>query len=70
MHSKDVESVSDSNDLLDKKVMRKLHDRLFAIGAMEEPPCFCCGYNGHGYYNPAQHACAARHHKLSHKDKM
>lgn len=46
------------------KHAQEMEDRLFALGAMEEAPCFCCGYNGPGYYQPEQHACAARHHKL------
>lgn len=42
----------------------KLEDKLFALGAMERPPCFCCGYNGPGYYNSKMHPCAKRHHEL------
>lgn len=42
--------------------IERLRDLLFARGAMEEPPCFCCGYAGRGYYQPDQHPCAARHH--------
>ena len=41
-----------------------LEDKLFRLGAMNEPPCFICGYNGQGYYQPDQHPCAERHHKL------
>ena len=41
-----------------------LEDRLFALGEMENSPCFCCGYNGPGYFQPDQHPCAERHHKL------
>lgn len=48
----------------------ELENRLFALGAMEDSPCFCCGYNGPGYYQPAQHACAARHHKLRHNKEL
>lgn len=44
---------------------RELEDRLFALGAMDEPPCFCCGYNGPGYYQPNVHKCAERHHRLA-----
>lgn len=47
-----------------KKVLRKYEDRLFALGEMENAPCFCCGYNGPGYYNMEQHPCAERHHRL------
>jgi len=36
---------------------------LFSMGAMDNPPCFKCGYNGPGYYNPKKHPCAYHHHK-------
>lgn len=49
---------------LSPKKRRELEDHLFALGAMKEAPCFCCGYNGPGYYQPDTHLCAARHHKL------
>ena len=55
---------ADEKDLLKAKVKR-LEDILFARGAMEEAPCFCCGYNGPGYYQTDQHPCAKRHHKLT-----
>lgn len=42
----------------------RLENLLFKRGAMETAPCFVCGYNGAGYYNPDVHKCAARHHKL------
>lgn len=48
--------------LLDRCV--QLEDRLFALGAMNEAPCFCCGYNGPGYHQYASHPCAARHRAL------
>jgi hypothetical protein len=38
---------------------------LFALGAMEHAPCFCCGYSGSGYFSPRTHPCAARHHNLT-----
>jgi hypothetical protein len=41
-----------------------LRDMLFARGAMKDAPCFCCGYNGPGYFNPETHSCAAKHHVL------
>lgn len=28
----------------------------------EQAPCYLCGYNGPGYYQPDTHACAARYH--------
>jgi len=37
---------------------------LFTLGAMNNPPCFCCGYNGEGYYKPDKHPCAAKHHAV------
>jgi cell division protein FtsB len=40
----------------------KYEEMLFALGAMDNPPCFCCGYNGSGYYQPDKHPCAERHH--------
>lgn len=46
------------------KKIKILENRLFMMGAMDKPPCFCCGYNGPGYYNSEQHPCADRHHKL------
>ena len=46
-----------------------LEDRLFTAGAMEQAPCFCCGYNGPGYFSPRKHPCAARHHNLCGLDK-
>lgn len=46
-----------------------LEDRLFTLGEMNKPPCFCCGYNGEGYYQPEKHPCAERHHKLFNNQK-
>jgi len=42
----------------------ELEDLLFALGAMEQAPCFCCGYNGSGYFQPDKHPCAERHYRL------
>jgi hypothetical protein len=28
----------------------------------EQAPCYLCGYNNGGYYQPEQHPCAARYH--------
>lgn len=41
----------------------ELEDLLFATGQMMVAPCFCCGYNGPGYYQPQTHPCAKRHHE-------
>ena len=43
---------------------RRLEDILLVAGGMGHAPCFICGYNGPGYFQPLQHRCAARHHKL------
>ena len=56
-------AVKTERDILKARV-RVLEDRLFALGEMENSPCFCCGYNGAGYFNPEQHPCAKRYHKL------
>ncbi len=50
------------NDAADE--IEKLQNMLFVRGAMEDAPCFCCGYNGAGYFQPEQHKCAAMHNKL------
>ena len=42
-------------------VVQTYEEMLFALGAMADAPCFCCGYNGPGYFQPAKHQCAARH---------
>ena len=44
-------------------------DLLFAMGAMEQAPCFCCGYNGPNYYQPPHHKCADRHHRLHNREE-
>lgn len=44
--------------------IERLRDLLFARGAMRTAPCFACGYNGPGYFQPSTHACATRHHAL------
>ena len=45
-----------------RKERDRFADMLFARGAMDQAPCFNCGYNGAGYYTPKTHACAARYH--------
>lgn len=47
-----------------KKKIKRFENMLFERGAMAESPCFICGYNGPGYYNPNNHPCAKRHHQL------
>ena len=46
---------------------RELEDKLFEMGVMNEAPCFICGYNGEGFYQPDKHKCAERHHKIYRK---
>jgi hypothetical protein len=43
--------------------LERLKGLLFSLGAMSDPPCFACGYNGPGYYQTSHHPCAARHHE-------
>ena len=43
---------------------KKYETILFKLGAMEKAPCFKCGYNGRGYFQPSTHPCAEQHHKL------
>lgn len=45
--------------------IERLRKLLFRAGAMAVAPCFCCGYDGPGYFNPEIHPCAARHHELT-----
>jgi hypothetical protein len=48
----------------DTRKFSKYEDLLFKMGAMLEAPCFCCGYDGSGYFQSGTHKCAERHHKL------
>jgi hypothetical protein len=52
------------------KEIKRLEDRLFALGEMAKAPCFCCGYNGPRYFQPDQHPCAKRHHALSNEPAL
>ena len=47
-----------------KNRIKELEDKLIARGFMHRAPCFICGYEGPGYYNPFIHPCAKRHHVL------
>lgn len=47
-----------------KDYIEKLENRLFELGEMQNAPCFVCGYNGPGYFQPGEHPCAKRHHQL------
>ena len=31
-------------------------------------PCYLCGYNGPGYYQPDTHPCAAKYHATQHQE--
>jgi len=42
---------------------------LFEMGAMNKPPCFKCGYNGPGYFQPEIHKCAEQHWKYFKGDR-
>lgn len=42
---------------------RRLEKLLFQRGAMLQAPCFICGYQKGGYFQPEQHPCATRHHR-------
>ena len=44
-----------------KAKVKKYEKLLFELGAMENPPCFRCGYNGAGYFQPDIHPCAKLH---------
>lgn len=46
------------------KIVLDLENLLFNYGHMKNPPCFICGYNGEGYFQPDKHLCAMRHHVL------
>lgn len=48
-----------------KAEIERLRDYLFSTGAMNNPPCFNCGYNGPGYFQPDKHPCAKKHHDLT-----
>lgn len=47
----------------------KYEELLFKMGAMNHPPCFRCGYNGKGYYQPETHPCVKYHHEYF-KDEL
>lgn len=47
----------------DKEKIERYEKLLFKLGEMNRPPCFKCGYNGKGYYQPNIHKCSELHHK-------
>lgn len=57
----DLEDVCDQRDAAMKDAER-YRSKLFELGVMEDAPCFFCGYNGPGYFQPTTHPCAAEHH--------
>jgi hypothetical protein len=40
---------------------KRLLGHCFKSGLMSKAPCFNCGYNGPGYFNPETHPCAKFH---------
>jgi hypothetical protein len=44
-----------------REKIRRRDILLFQHGAMLEAPCFRCGYNAVGYYQPRYHKCAELH---------
>ena len=60
--SSENESLKTELACLTEKV-KDLEIRLFKLGAMQNAPCFKCGYNGPGYFQPNMHECAKLHHK-------
>jgi hypothetical protein len=65
-HDMDLANAGRMIDELEAK-NKKLEDICFELGAMDEPPCFLCGYDGPGYYQPDKHKCAERHHSKRRK---
>jgi hypothetical protein len=50
-------------DALRAEVGRHLNaDETFDRKRFEKAPCYICGYNGAGYYQPGLHRCAAQYH--------
>jgi len=47
--------------LINEDEIERLRRLLFERGAMADPPCFNCGYNVAGYFQPLMHSCALRH---------
>lgn len=43
--------------------IKRLRKLAMTTHLFEEAPCFLCGYNGPGYYQPEQHPCAALYHE-------
>lgn len=52
-----------------KEKFREIRNLCFKLGGMLEPPCFLCGYNGEGYFNPEKHPCVEFHHRF-YKEKQ
>ena len=57
------EKLQRENEALKSEVER-LTDLCFGAGLMKKSPCFKCGYNGPGYFQPDTHVCAAKHHEV------
>lgn len=41
----------------------ELAEEKWKHGDFEIAPCFICGYNGQGYYQPDTHPCASEYHR-------
>lgn len=48
--------------------VRRLRELGFASGLMSSSPCFVCGYDGEGYFDPNAHPCATSHRALCKRD--
>lgn len=65
MHTVDLAIHPDMYEVVENlEKVENLENRLFELGEMKNAPCFVCGYNGPGYFQPDKHPCADRHHKL------
>ncbi len=40
----------------------------FDVASFENPPCYICGYNGRGYFQPDKHMCATIYHRARARD--
>lgn len=62
-----VECVNACTGIADPAAFIRLAKQAGAAGHLdrkrfERAPCYLCGYNGEGYYQPDKHPCAARYH--------
>lgn len=57
----EVESLRAENVGLRRMAVKNFDCDAFRL----DPPCYICGYNGEGYFNPDKHPCAAVYHEAS-----